>query len=100
MLHNVDLVIIVMLFAKVFLRQFSRNIVKLLNFNGDLGYKQKSANWSTKGVGGKHAPDKTIKKKYNLNMEKLVNIDSSHQPLWQSLSDGSIDINNKNKMIS
>ena len=37
-----------------------RNVVKLLTFNGDCGFKQKAANRSKKG--GRQVPDQTKKK--------------------------------------
>ena len=40
-------------------RHFPRNVVKLLTFNGDCGSKQKAANRSMNGVGGRQAPDQT-----------------------------------------
>ena len=48
--------------------QFPRNVVKLLTFNGDCGFKQKAANRSKKGAGGRQDPDQTKKKKTSLDI--------------------------------
>lgn len=65
MLPEIDQVLLVLLFGKNTLRRFQRNTVKLLTSNDNRGYKQKVEIWSTKGFGGRQAPDPTTKKKKN-----------------------------------